>query len=259
MRRHRFWNPPDDADAAAGLSSKGLPKSRIRSAESLFEDIEPVLVLGIDISHLSRNAQFFLCASGVFGFSLVYSLLQELISVKLCNRKLGLFLAVVQFIGYTMWSYLLRTYVYEKQAMQLPSSRQPQLVPLGLYLALSLLRAVDLGMTNLAMQYVNYPAKTLMKSSRVVFTMLFGVLIARKRYRLWDYVIVVLMVSGLAVFMHADANSSAVFHSMGIIMLVRVHELMNLIDSEIDYCLTLLMSRANFVLFIYMYIVFSIS
>lgn len=93
-------------------------------------------------------------------------------------------------------------------------------VPFLLYLGLSILRAIDLGMTNMAMQFVNYPAKTLMKSSRVVFTMMFGVLISRKRYRMIDYIIVVLMVSGLAIFMHADANSSAVFNSMGIIMLV---------------------------------------
>ena len=39
-------------------------------------------------------------------------------------------------------------------------------VPLELYIGLSILRAIDLGMTNLAMQYVNYPTKTL--NSRVV-------------------------------------------------------------------------------------------
>lgn len=69
------------------------------------------------------------------------------------------------------------------------------------------------------MQYINYPAKTLMKSSRVVFTMLFGVLIQRKVYKTTDYVIVFAMVVGLAMFMHADANSSAVFHHMGVSML----------------------------------------
>lgn len=69
------------------------------------------------------------------------------------------------------------------------------------------------------MQYINYPAKTLMKSSRVVFTMLFGVLIQRKVYKTADYAIVVAMVLGLAMFMHADANSSAVFHHMGVTML----------------------------------------
>jgi len=72
----------------------------------------------------------------------------------------------------------------------------------------------------MAMQYVNYPAKTLMKSSRVVFTMLFGVVVARKRYKAMDYLGVILMVAGLVIFMHADANSSAVFDSLGIFMLV---------------------------------------
>jgi solute carrier family 35 (adenosine 3'-phospho 5'-phosphosulfate transporter), member B3 len=219
MKRNRFLNGPD---AAAGVKLKLSP----RTAEDLFEDIEPVLVLGVDISHWSRRTQFLACATGVFGFSLLYGYLQELISVHICQRQLGLFLAVAQFTGYTMWSYVLRTYVYEKQQKQIlalpfgaPTSKVPLAVPFLMYLGLSLLRAVDLAMTNMAMQYVNYPAKTLMKSSRVVFTMLFGVLIARKKYRVWDYFVVFTMVTGLAIFMHADANSSAVFNSLGIVML----------------------------------------
>jgi hypothetical protein len=234
-----------------------------------FEDhiSEPVLVLGFDISHLSRKAQFVVCASGVFWFSLLYGYLQELISVQLCNRNLGLFLAAAQFAGYTVLAYILRNFVYAKEkklgrkgglsrtssAASLPPDprqaysrsplRNPQAfassssssvlptaggagggnlaqVPFWLYLGLSLLRAVDLAMTNLAMQYINYPAKTLMKSSRVVFTMLFGVVIARKSYGWKDYAIVVCMCAGLALFMHADATSSAVFHHMGVVMLI---------------------------------------
>jgi len=45
------------------------------------------------------------------------------------------------------------------------------------------------------------------------------VLIQRKTYKTVDYAIVFAMVVGLAMFMHADANSSAVFHHMGVIML----------------------------------------
>ena len=237
---------------------------------------EQILVLGIDISHLSRKKQFIYCAGGVFFFSLLYGFLQELISVTLCCRQLGLFLAVTQFSGYTFWSYLLREYVNEKQArhrrrsmgmnadgggsnaleldggMQGESSsakfwrngsslvrsifrrggksrsagkKGPQgkgsiPVPIATYLGLSILRAIDLGATNLAMQYVNYPAKTLMKSARIVFTMLFGVIVAKRRYQLGDYAVVMIMVTGLALFMHADANSSAVFQPFGVMLLV---------------------------------------
>jgi len=227
----------DDADVAAGQNKRlERPPSSVASLNTtkghpsdleFFEDLitEPVLVLGVDISHLSRRSQFVVCAIGVFCFSLLYGYLQELISVQLCNRQLGLFLAMMQFSGYTALAYVLRNFVYEKQkAMHANTNTSktfanPQRVPVFMYLGLSLLRAVDLGMTNLAMQYINYPAKTLMKSSRIVFTMIFGVVIARKSYKVVDYLIVLAMVAGLALFMHADANSSAVFHHMGVIML----------------------------------------
>lgn len=230
----------NDADfAGGGISVPLLGKApNSMGAESMvsttsdiefYEDLisDPVLVLGVDISHMSRNGQFIVCASGVFFFSLLYGFLQELLSVQLCSRKLGLYLAMVQFIGYTILSFIFRSYVYRKQNRGKAASTVCSnggsfgklVVPFKLYLGLSLLRAVDLGMTNVAMQYINYPAKTLMKSSRVVFTMIFGVCILRKRYNLTDYAIVLCMVIGLAIFMHADATSSAVFQPVGVGML----------------------------------------
>ncbi len=238
--RRKGSSSSNDADYAAGgitvplIGSAPLSRGTLVSTTSdieFYEDLisDPVLVLGVDISHLSRSSQFIVCASGVFFFSLLYGYLQELLSVKLCSRKLGLYLAMVQFTGYTFLAYILRTYVYRKQNRGKEKAASPDAcskalgslsVPFKLYLALSLLRAVDLAMTNLAMQYINYPAKTLMKSSRVVFTMIFGVCITHKRYTLTDYAIVLCMVFGLAIFMHADATSSAIFQPAGVIMLV---------------------------------------
>jgi len=147
--------------------------------------------------------------------------LQELMQVHVCNRQLGLFLAVAQFSGYTTWSYVFRCYQSpSRKVVAIVSPKQHVAVPLYLYLGLSVLRALDLSMTNMSMAYVNFPAKTLIKSSRVVFTMMFGVLLAGKRYTAKDYAMVLLMVSGLAIFMHADSKASAVLHPIGIIMLV---------------------------------------
>ena len=213
------------------------------------------VVLGWDMSNYTRRSQFLISASGTFFFSLLYGYLQELISVELCHRKLGLFLAATQFLGYTILSYFFRNLDKGSssggsgnsssgasnsrmsrirrlrtpwklrgggiagEGLAEPSSFSKMTVPLEVYVGLSMLRAIDLGMTNLAMQYVNYPAKTLMKSTRVVFTMLFGVLVTKKRYGMADYSIVGLMVAGLGMFMHADATNSAVFQPLGIIML----------------------------------------
>ena len=200
---------------------------------------DPILILGINISNLPRRSQFYVCAIGVFSFSLLYGYLQELISVTLCNRQLGLFLGMMQFLGYAIWSRIFHLFVQSKQkyhhqqllkqhqqndveesssSSSLLQTKRPN-VPMKYYILLSILRAIDAGMTNMAMAYVNYPAKTLMKSSRVVFTMLFGALIRRKRYKVIDYIVVSLMVSGLALFMHADSKSSAIFQPLGIMML----------------------------------------
>jgi hypothetical protein len=149
-----------------------------------FEDMitEPVLVLGIDISHLTKSTQFLVCASGLFFFSLLYGYLQELLSVQLCSRKLGLFLAMTQFTGYTILAYVMRNFVYKQQQhykqkfldqhLQLQNSSSfngfnsainngsnmssgyekgskmfdAKHVPLALYLGLSFLRAIDLAM-----------------------------------------------------------------------------------------------------------------
>lgn len=246
MRRKQgstIGNSSNGADyAAGGITTPLVGGATLTRGDSVitttsdiefYEDLisDPVLVLGVDISHLSRNLQFIVCASGVFFFSLLYGYLQELLSVKLCSRKLGLYLAMVQFTGYTFLAYILRSYVYRKQQSRSRAASADLCsksgafggltVPFKLYLGLSLLRAVDLAMTNLAMQYINYPAKTLMKSSRVVFTMIFGVCITHKRYGLTDYAIVLCMVFGLVIFMHADATSSAIFEPMGVGMLVR--------------------------------------
>jgi UAA transporter family len=274
----------DDADVAAGVSGLSLPPpppiskgamSVVTSSSDIefYEDLisEPVLVLGFDVSHMTRNAQFLTCASGVYFFSLLYGYLQELLSVELCSRQLGLYLAMVQFIGYTILAYLLNDYVYKKQSRRtMTSSSTPRVrngssnsllpttttsltsklaVPFTLYLGLSLLRAVDLAMTNLAMQFINYPAKTLMKSSRVVFTMIFGVFITHKRYKLIDYVIVLCMVVGLAIFMHADATSSAVFQPLGVIMLVR----RSLATSKSGPCLDVSQFLSTFFFFVRQY------
>ena len=91
------------------------------------------------------------------------------------------------------------------------------------FIGLSLLRAFDLAVTNSAMQYLNYPAKTLIKSCRVVFTMLLGVLIRRKRYKSSDYIAVFTLVVGLVIFLHADSTSDAVFHPMGVLLLVSIY------------------------------------
>lgn len=100
------------------------------------------------------------------------------------------------------------------------SNQQLPAPPLTVYIALSFVRALDIGLTNGAMKFLNYPAKTLIKSSRVAFTMVTGVIIGKNKYSMMDYFMVTMLVFGLSVFLHADHRSRAVFHPIGVLMLV---------------------------------------
>lgn len=240
----------DDDEGLALATEEGRDHRPLKDQKSLnatqTDEHQPLVLFGQDLSHFPPTSQFVTCASGVFAFTIVYGYLQELLAVHIAGRRYGLFLATCQFAGYALWSFVLtRLRGAPKSGSALLDGRSKGMAagatedclmagcvgspghgtvarsgaPLGKYVGLSLLRAVDLGMTNVAMQFLNYPAKTLIKSSRVVFTMLIGIVIGRKKYMVRDYVAVLALVFGLGVFLHADSRSNAVFHPIGVAML----------------------------------------
>jgi hypothetical protein len=189
----------DTAPTSVGtLNSINTDKGHPTDLE-FFEDLitEPVLVLGVDISHLSSASQFAVCATGLFCFSLLYGYLQELLSVNLCSRKLGLFLALTQFAGYTILAFFMRQFVYRKQqvykqaavaaaaasaaalevsgggneSVASASKAKPLFdakhVPLALYLGLSLLRAIDLAMVRSSRVFIALFAAVVMVAKHI--------------------------------------------------------------------------------------------
>jgi adenosine 3'-phospho 5'-phosphosulfate transporter B3 len=211
-----------------GRRSRQRSEPSFRAIESTSSTNEPskqpvVVLFGVDISTLSPTVQFLLCAGGAFLFSIAYGYLQELLSVHVASRKYALFLAVCTFAGSAFWSFVLtrlRQTTMSASNKQENARKAMQPAPLSKFLVLSLVRACDLALTNMAMQYLNYPAKTLIKSSKVVFTMALGVLIQKHHYRVRDYSVVFTLVLGLAIFLHADHTSDAVFHPVGVVFLV---------------------------------------
>lgn len=199
---------------------------RATSVSSDLDDVERmsseprVVLFGQDLSHLAPNVQFAICASGVLAFNVVYGYLQELLQIHIAGRKFALFLALCQFAGYAFWAHVLANLNrYSLRAS--PNKPNPsKQIPAAKFIGLALLRAFDLAVTNSAMQFLNYPAKTLIKSCRVVFTMIIGVFLRNKRYKPRDYVAVFTLVIGLGIFLHADSTTSAVFHPVGVAILV---------------------------------------
>lgn len=206
-------------------NKSALDQGRRRRASASDAEVDPFILFGVDMSPCSPMAQFVIPAGGLITFTVIYGYYQELVAVHIAGRKFALCLATFQFLGYTIWSAILNQIgTMQKRHRQeihaTPSaSRSP--IPLRIYIGLSLLRALDLSMATSAMRFITYPTKVLMKSTRVVFTMVLGVFIGNKTYRFRDYAAAGLLVLGLALFLHADSReSSVVFHPAGIVMMI---------------------------------------
>lgn len=138
--------------------------------------------------------------------------LQELVVMNRFKRSLGWFVTLLQFSGYAFFAWL--------QRMRTSRGTSRPKVPWWCYVILSVLQALMQGLTNVSMHYLNYPAKTLFKSSRLMVTMIFGFLVMGKRYSRRDYLVVLFMVVGLGTFLQADAATSPTFELTGVILIV---------------------------------------
>lgn len=250
IERHQHHNQEDDAHAAMhGETASPSPLTPPPQQQQ-----HHVTVLGFDLSHLPATRQFTICVIGAFGFQLAYGYLQELVTVSISGRSHAVFLAACQFLGFWFWSVVLVQLGRRRRRNGEPPSLQKQehheheqllgssqpttktdatitaaapAVTRSTWLlqyqfaGLALMRAIDVTASNTAMQYLNYPARTILMSSRVVFTMMLGVLIQSKQYLVKEYVAVATLVMGLVLFLHADSRSSAVFHPFGVLLVVR--------------------------------------
>ncbi|CAM9638811.1 unnamed protein product [Choristocarpus tenellus] len=131
---------------------------------------------------------------------------QEYLVVEVFERKLGLFLTLCQFFGYASYAFFQRCLRGDLQ----------RAIPLRYYIFLSCLQASMQALTNVSMMYLNYPAKVLFKSSRVVPIMCFGVLWQGRKYSRRDYLVVVLIVVGLVTFLEADSKTSPSYSLIGV-------------------------------------------
>ena len=188
-----------------------VPKQKSnKSKEDDSEDELKFVVFGLDISNWSSSAQYILCTIGVMGFLIMYGLLQELVVMKTFNRSHGWFVTLLQLAGYALCAWI--------QSL-LIGVRIERRIPYRQYTILAALQVLMQGFTNLSMHYLNYPAKMLFKSSRILVTMFVGIIFRRLRYHRRDYAVALSMAFGLTLFVVADAKTSPVFDIHGVVII----------------------------------------
>ena len=129
--------------------------------------------------------------------------------MNIFDRGHGLFLTLCQFGMYTGFSAMTRTTARARQTTN-------KKLPWKWGLILAVMQAMTQACSTVSLRYLNYPAKVLFKASRVAPTMALSVVFLKRRYPVSEYAAVGVMVTGLLIFMHADAHTSPEFNMMGV-------------------------------------------
>lgn len=102
---------------------------------------------------------------------------------------------------------------------KVPQAERSRKGPLSYHILVGFFCVSGFALSTYSLQLLNFPTWLLFKSSRVVFTMLGGVLINKKRYGVFEYTGVLFIFFGLVVFTWGDWAVSPSFNTPGIFLI----------------------------------------
>jgi len=146
--------------------------------------------------HRAFNLLF--CASGIVIFYTIFSYLQETIT----KQKYGAFGERFTFMQSLV---LIQCFINTLVAFFFKSrGKSNDNVPLRMYSMCSISYVLAMLFSNLALEYINYPTQVLGKSCKPIPILISGVLFAHKSYPYRKYLYILMIVTGMAIFLYKE-------------------------------------------------------
>lgn len=159
-------------------------------------------------SLLSQVIDISKCVLGIYASFIVLSLLQERITRKPYDGEYfdyPLILVFFQCVFNALYAYIMLSRSKKKQNNNRQNKTSTSVwqshIPMKWYALIGFSYVAATSSSNVALMFVNYPTQVLAKSCKVIPVMVMGVLVARKKYPLRTYVVVMLLSVGMSIFM----------------------------------------------------------
>jgi len=156
---------------------------------------------------LTPRVQFAVLVHGVFLFFGTHNYLQEAIMRVDGFKTYGVMLGYFEVLGVAVCSFVERRYIVKEVGRQAPLSAYP-------LLTLCLLSSSALS--NISLNYINFPTKVVFRSCKLIPTMVIASILHKKRFTALEYVCAFAACTGLILFAAADWEKSPSFHPIGL-------------------------------------------
>jgi adenosine 3'-phospho 5'-phosphosulfate transporter B3 len=163
-------------------------------------------VAQVSIDSLNPAAQFLVLGCGVFLFFGIHNFLQEAI-MAVPGFKYGVMLGYMEVLGVAVCSAVERIFIARERGRVAPLSSYPLLT--GCLLASS-------ALSNMSLNYINFPTKVVFRSCKLIPTMIMASVIHRKVFASVEYACAIAVCAGLVLFAAADWELAPSFHPIGL-------------------------------------------
>lgn len=155
---------------------------------------------------LTSTAQFSLLAAGVFFFFGIHNFLQEAI-MAIPGFKFGVMLGYWEVFGVTVCSFFER---------RLIAKETQRVAPISAYPLLTFCLLSSSSLSNLALNYINFPTKVVFRSCKLIPTMVVATIVHKRIFSSTEYFCAICICSGLVLFAAADWTLTPSFHPIGL-------------------------------------------
>jgi len=155
---------------------------------------------------LSSPVQFSFLAAGVFLFFGIHNFLQEAI-MAIPGFQFGVMLGYLEVLGVTVCSFFERRYI---------AKETQRIAPLSAYPLLTFCLLSSSSLSNLALNYINFPTKVVFRSCKLIPTMIVASIVHKKIFSSVEYLCASCICFGLVLFAAADWTLTPIFHPIGL-------------------------------------------
>lgn len=151
---------------------------------------------------------FIIVTFAMFFFFGIHNYLQEAM-MNVEGFEYGVMLGFMEVLGVTVCSAFERTVI---------ARETERVAPIRAYPLLTLCLMSSSALSNLSLNYINFPTKVVFRSCKLLPTMLFATCINRRKFSSVEYICALFICTGLALFASADWRLTPSFNPIGLLL-----------------------------------------
>lgn len=196
---------------------KSLPPPAAVSAAS------DLRCLCFNLTHTAPVPRFLLLVAGVFFFFMLNSYVEEYTFKQLPHFEFGWYLTFFELFCFSLFA-LFERFLNQQLGTSSPSAGKESLfshqAAFSRHLIVSLAMTASRGLTNVSLQYLNYPTQVIFKSMKLITVMIGSLFILKSSFSLLEYVSAVTLVVSACLFSLGDADVTPHYSSLGLFVVL---------------------------------------